>query len=62
MSLALADLGVDAGEVGLGGAWSKVASFEAAPPRQAGTVVKDDGNADELADKLVEFLASKKFV
>ncbi len=56
----LTDLGVDAGEVGLGGAWSHVASFESAPPRQAGTVVKDE-NGDG-ADKLVEFLASKKFV
>ncbi len=55
----LADLGVDAGEVGSAGAWSKVESFEAAPPRQAGTVVTDDG---EGADKLREFLASKKFV
>ena len=55
----LADLGVDAGEVGTAGAWSKVESFEAAPPRQAGTVVTDEG---EGADKLLEFLASKKFV
>jgi electron transfer flavoprotein beta subunit len=55
----LADLGVDAGEVGTAGAWSKVESFEAAPPRQAGTVVADEG---EGADKLLEFLASKKFV
>ena len=55
----LADLGVDAGEVGTAGAWSKVESFEAAPPRQAGTVVTDDGDG---ADKLLEFLASKKFV
>jgi electron transfer flavoprotein beta subunit len=55
----LADLGVDTGEVGTAGAWSKVESFEAAPPRQAGTVVTDEG---EGADKLLEFLASKKFV
>ncbi|MDQ1599057.1 MAG: electron transfer flavoprotein beta subunit, partial [Actinomycetota bacterium] len=55
----LADLGVDAGQVGSAGAWSKVESFEAAPPRQAGTVVTDDG---EGADKLLEFLTSKKFV
>jgi electron transfer flavoprotein beta subunit len=55
----LADLGVDAGEVGTAGAWSKVESFEAAPPRQAGTVVTDEG---EGADRLLEFLASKKFV
>jgi len=56
---ALPDLGIDAGEVGTAGAWSKVESFEAAPPRQAGTVVTDEG---EGADKLLEFLASKKFV
>jgi electron transfer flavoprotein beta subunit len=55
----LADLGVDAGEVGSAGAWSKVESFEAAPPRQAGTVVTDEGDG---ADKLLDFLASKKFV
>jgi electron transfer flavoprotein beta subunit len=55
----LADLGIDAGEVGSAGAWSKVESFEAAPPRQAGPVVTDEGDG---ADKLLEFLASKKFV
>jgi electron transfer flavoprotein beta subunit len=59
-TLGLGDLGVDADEVGLGGAWSKVSSFESAPPRQAGTVVKDEGG--DGADKLLEFLASKKFV
>lgn len=58
-TLGLGDLGIDAAQVGLGGAWSSVESFENAPPRQAGTVVKDDGDG---ADKLVEFLASKKFV
>jgi len=58
-TLSLSDLGVDAGEVGLGGAWSEVESFESAPPREAGTVVKDEGDG---ADKLLEFLASKKFV
>ena len=58
-SVALADLGVEAGDVGLDGAWTKVESFEAAPPREAGTVVKDEGDG---ADKLVDFLASKKFV
>ncbi len=62
-SYSLADLGVDAGDVGLGGAWSKVESFEAAPPRSAGTVVTGEaGDPGALADKLVDFLASKKFV
>jgi electron transfer flavoprotein beta subunit len=58
-TMSLSDLGVDAGDVGLGGAWSTVESFEAAPPRQAGTVVKDEGDG---ATKLAEFLASKKFI
>jgi len=58
-TLSLADLGIEAGDVGLGGAWSAVESFEAAPPRQAGTVVKDGGDG---ATKLAEFLASKKFI
>jgi electron transfer flavoprotein beta subunit len=58
-TLSLADLGIEAGDVGLGGAWSAVESFEAAPPRQAGTVVKDEGDG---ATKLAEFLASKKFI
>ena len=58
-TLSLGDLGVDAGDVGLGGAWSAVESFEAASPREAGQVVKDEGDG---ADKLLDFLASKKFV
>jgi len=58
-SLSLTDLGIDAGEVGLVGAWTRVVSFTSAPPRQAGTVVTDDGTG---ADKLVEFLVAKKFV
>jgi electron transfer flavoprotein beta subunit len=58
-SVSLSDLGIDAGDVGLAGAWTRVEAFETAPPRQAGTVVSDEG---EGADKLVEFLASKKFI
>jgi electron transfer flavoprotein beta subunit len=59
-TLSLSDLGIEADDVGLGGAWSSVESFESAPPRQAGTVVKDEGG--DGADKLLDFLASKKFV
>ncbi len=58
-TLGLADLGVDAGEVGHGAAWSAVESFEVAPPRQAGTIVTDDGHG---ASKLAEFLVSQKFI
>ena len=62
-TLSLADLGIDAGDVGLGGAWSSVESFEAAPPRQAGTVIgAGEGDAHDLAAKLAEFLAGKKFI
>jgi electron transfer flavoprotein beta subunit len=55
----LADLGVDAGAVGLGGAASTVASATKRPPRQAGTIVKDEGDG---AAKLAEFLAEQKFI
>ena len=60
-TLSLADLGIEAGDVGLGGAWSAVESFEAAPPRQAGTVIGVT-RAMLTAAKLAEFLASKKFI
>ena len=55
----LEDLGVDAGEVGLDAAWTKVDSFTERPPRTAGEIVTDEGDG---GTKLVEFLASKKFV
>ncbi|MGA8851492.1 MAG: electron transfer flavoprotein subunit beta/FixA family protein [Aeromicrobium sp.] len=55
----LADLGLDAGEVGLDNAWTKVESFEPRPPRTAGEIVTDEGDGGV---KLAEFLASKKFV
>jgi electron transfer flavoprotein beta subunit len=55
----LADLGIDAGSVGLDNAWTKVESFEPRPPRTAGEIVTDEGDGGA---KLVEFLASKKFV
>ena len=55
----LADLGLEAGSVGLDAAWSKVESNEPRPPRTAGEIVTDEGDGGV---KLVEFLASKKFV
>jgi electron transfer flavoprotein beta subunit len=58
-TLSVADLGVDAGSVGLAGAWTKVNDSADRPPRTAGTVVEDEGNGGVA---LVEFLASKKFV
>ncbi len=55
--LSIADLGVAADEVGLASATSQVVSFELAPPRQAGQVVKDEGDGGV---KIADYLASKK--
>jgi electron transfer flavoprotein beta subunit len=58
-TLSLADLGIDAGEVGLSAAWTAVDSITARPPRQHGQVVPDEGDG---GSKLVEFLAAAKLV
>jgi len=55
----LGDIGLDAGEVGLANAWTAVESFENAPPRQAGQVVKDEGDGGA---KIADYLASKKLI
>jgi electron transfer flavoprotein beta subunit len=56
----LADIGVDAGQVGLSVAWSTVEDTTARPPRTAGEVVKDEDGSG--AGALTGFLASKKFI
>ncbi|MET7392544.1 electron transfer flavoprotein subunit beta/FixA family protein [Dactylosporangium sp. NPDC005572] len=58
-TLSLSDLGVAAAEVGFEGATSAVVEHSKRPPRQAGNKVDagDDGGV-----KLVEYLASEKFV
>src|SRR6478752_6962403 len=56
----LADLGVEAGDVGLASAWTEVVETTARPPRTAGEIVKDEDGSGATA--LVEFLASKKFI
>jgi electron transfer flavoprotein beta subunit len=58
-TLALADLGVDAATVGLGGSWSAVNDFAARPPRSAGTIVTDEGDG---GTKVAEFLSTQKFI
>jgi electron transfer flavoprotein beta subunit len=55
----LEDLEIEAGEVGLAGAWSAVDSAVERPARTAGTVVKDEG---EGGRQLAAFLAEQKFV
>ncbi|MFB9732509.1 electron transfer flavoprotein subunit beta/FixA family protein [Ornithinimicrobium kibberense] len=55
----LADLGVDAAQVGLDAAWTKVVEATERPPRSAGEVVTDEGQGGVA---LADFLASRKFV
>jgi electron transfer flavoprotein beta subunit len=58
-TLGLADLGIAPGEVGLAGAACVVVEAAKRPTRQGGTRVTDEGDGGA---KLVEFLASEKFV
>jgi len=58
-TLSLADLGIPPDKVGLGAAWTRVHEVTARPPRQAGTVIVDDGNG---GIELVDFLAGRRFV
>lgn len=55
----LSDLEIEADEVGLDGAWTKVDTATARPARTAGTIVKDEG---EGGKQLAEFLAGQKFI
>jgi electron transfer flavoprotein beta subunit len=58
-SLDLEDLEIEADEVGLEGAWTKVDGAAERPARTAGTIVKDEG---EGGKQLAEFLAGQKFI
>jgi electron transfer flavoprotein beta subunit len=58
-TLGLADLGLDPGQFGLAAAATEVVSFAQRPPRQAGTIVKDEGDGGV---KAAEFLAAQKFI
>jgi electron transfer flavoprotein beta subunit len=55
----LADLGVDASLVGLGGARSTVLSAVRRPARTAGQMVKDDGDGGSA---LADFLVAQRFI
>ncbi len=57
--LGVADLGLDPATVGLANATSEVVGFTVRPPRQAGQIVKDEGDGGV---KLAEFLATQKFI
>jgi electron transfer flavoprotein beta subunit len=58
-TMSVADAGIDPSAVGLANAACEVLGFEKRPPRQAGTVVADDGDG---GTKAAEFLAGRKFI
>ena len=58
-TLSADDAQLDLALVGLAAAPSQVIEFSNKPPRQAGQVVKDEGDG---GTKVVEFLASQKFI
>jgi electron transfer flavoprotein beta subunit len=58
-TLTLGDLSLGAGQVGLDNAATQVADFARRPPRQAGQVVKDEGDG---GSKAAGFLAEQKFI
>lgn len=55
----LADLDIDASQVGLEAAWTQVSAFTTRPPRIAGRIMTDEG---EGGRRLAEYLASETFV
>jgi len=57
--LSVADAGIDPAQVGMGAAATEVVSFSKRPPREAGTIVKDEGDGGV---KAAEFLAAQKFI
>ena len=58
-TLTIADLGIDAGEVGLGSAWSTVLEAAPKPPRSAGQRVEDDGDG---GSRIAEYLVAQKLI
>ena len=58
-TLTLADAGIDPAAAGLAGAASEVVDFAQRPPRQAGVIVKDEGDGGV---KAADFLAAQKFI
>jgi electron transfer flavoprotein beta subunit len=58
-TMSMADAGIDPALVGLAGSATEVVDFAQRPPRQAGTIVKDEGDGGV---KVAEFLAAQKFI
>jgi electron transfer flavoprotein beta subunit len=55
----IADLGIDASEVGLANAWSQVTEAAPKPPRTAGQRVEDEGDGGA---KIAEYLVGQKLI
>ncbi len=58
-TLSVADLGIDASEVGLSGAWTQVLEASPKPPRSAGQRVEDGGDGGA---KIAEYLVGQKLI
>jgi electron transfer flavoprotein beta subunit len=58
-TLSLADAGIDPDQVGLASAATEVVDFAKRPPREAGVIVKDDGDG---GTKIAAFLTERKFI
>ncbi|MBX3091009.1 MAG: electron transfer flavoprotein subunit beta/FixA family protein [Cryobacterium sp.] len=58
-TLSISDLGIDASEAGGANSWSVVDTVAAKPPREGGTIIKDDGTAGQ---QLADFLAAAKLI
>ena len=58
-SLGIADLGLDASEVGLAGSLVQVDSFAPRPPKSGGQKVEDEGDGGA---KIAEFLVGQKLI
>ncbi len=57
----LADLGVDAAAVGAGDAAATMYEFKPRPPKDAGTIVEDDGSGSAASD-LADWMEEQKFI
>jgi electron transfer flavoprotein beta subunit len=58
-TLSLANIGMDPAQAGLAASATEVVSFAKRPPREAGTIVADEGEGGVQA---AEFLAAQKFI
>ena len=58
----LADVGVDAAEVGLEGSGTAVLEITPKPPKQSGEQVEDDGSGTVGAQAIADFLTAQKII